>query len=921
MKNILNYTNRTGNILSKQLLILWRCAMVMSAVFAFSGNILAQTTPAAHPVCIGANQRPDPPHCVSQDLTVASAFLTSSQCACTSGQSITADLNFNLINKTGSERTSFAVFAILVKENPDGSTESVYFKACTSPVPPGSTSTITFDDAVTYTCGQSLTLTDVYLAWTDASDGDNRQCGGEDGLLNNFCDIDPKCGKPADIRIAPLLTASVTDTDGTCEGENDGTITVTASGGTGPYDFVINPGGTTVSNDADGVHTFTGLASGNYSITVEDAEGCEITVQGTVPEFESPDAPTLSVTQPSCTVPTGTIQVTSTTTGLLFSLNGGAFAPYPAGGYTELEPGAYSLVAQNTNGCESDAANTTINDAPIVPSGIAANVVQPTCSEPTGSITFTAPLDGGGVDYEYSIDGGNSYDDDPVFANLAPGDYDLRVRSDDGCVGIGNTETIEDAPITPSGIVANVDQPTCTVATGTITFTSPLDGGGIDYEYSIDGGNSYDDDPIFANLAPDTYNLRVRSNDGCVASGGMAVIEDAPIVPSGIAANVTQPTCAIPTGTITFISPLDGGGVDYEYSIDGGNSYDDDPVFAGLAPGNYELRVRSGDGCVAEGSDVTINSVPPSPTVIVSAGTSTCVNNVPTVTITATPSGGSGTGYTFDWNVPMGATDPGNVSSFNATVAGTYSVTVTDSRGCSGSGNVVPLFAPCEVLEGCTPGYWKQSQHFGNWGCNYVPTGSNATEFFDVFTGITNTRGLDSDLTLLEALNLNGGKFSALARHAAAAILNACSDINYKYSEAQIIAMVQAAFNSGNWSTAHNNLAAANEMGCPLGRAELATVSKTKGLEGVLADRISAYPTPFSDKATIEFTISRTENYVVNLYDMKGALVRQLKAGTAKAGELQQVEVDGKGLGEGLYIARMVSDSGAKSVKLLLKRE
>lgn len=34
--------------------------------------------------------------------------------------------------------------------------------------------------------------------------------------------------------------------------------------------------------------------------------------------------------------------------------------------------------------------------------------------------------------------------------------------------------------------------------------------------------------------------------------------------------------------------------------------------------------------------------------------------------------------------------------------------------------------------EGCTPGYWKQEHHFGNWA-PYFPTGANATKFFHVF--------------------------------------------------------------------------------------------------------------------------------------------------------------------------------------------
>jgi len=83
---------------------------------------------------------------------------------------------------------------------------------------------------------------------------------------------------------------------------------------------------------------------------------------------------------------------------------------------------------------------------------------------------------------------------------------------------------------------------------------------------------------------------------------------------------------------------------------------------------------------------------------------------------------------------------------------------------------------------------------------------------------------------------------------------------------------------------------------------------------------VTAYPTPFDDRTTIEFRLLKTENYVVNLYDMKGVLVKQLKAGTGVAGELNSVEVEGRELAEGMYLARIVSGSGAKTVKLILKR-
>ncbi|WP_158453765.1 T9SS type A sorting domain-containing protein [Pontibacter korlensis] len=80
-----------------------------------------------------------------------------------------------------------------------------------------------------------------------------------------------------------------------------------------------------------------------------------------------------------------------------------------------------------------------------------------------------------------------------------------------------------------------------------------------------------------------------------------------------------------------------------------------------------------------------------------------------------------------------------------------------------------------------------------------------------------------------------------------------------------------------------------------------------------------AYPTTFSDKATVQFTLQQAGNYTVNLYDMQGTLVKQLKAGTAMANEQVKVDVQGESLREGVYIARIVSDSASESLKLILK--
>jgi hypothetical protein len=107
--------------------------------------------------------------------------------------------------------------------------------------------------------------------------------------------------------------------------------------------------------------------------------------------------------------------------------------------------------------------------------------------------------------------------------------------------------------------------------------------------------------------------------------------------------------------------------------------------------------------------------------------------------------------------------------------------------------------------EGCTLGYWKQSQHFDSW-VGYAPT-----DYYDVVFGV------GPHITLLAALQSGGGGVYALLRHSTAALLNASSpDVDYDLSVAQVISLVQSAFASGNFESAKNTLASFNEQGCPL---------------------------------------------------------------------------------------------------------
>lgn len=109
--------------------------------------------------------------------------------------------------------------------------------------------------------------------------------------------------------------------------------------------------------------------------------------------------------------------------------------------------------------------------------------------------------------------------------------------------------------------------------------------------------------------------------------------------------------------------------------------------------------------------------------------------------------------------------------------------------------------------EGCTPGYWKQPQHFDSYPAPYTSTTLFNDVFADAFPG----------LTLPQVAAQGGGGLNALGRHTVAALLNAASSgVDYDLTVAQVIAMFDAAYASGDYETTKDIFAGYNEQGCPL---------------------------------------------------------------------------------------------------------
>ncbi|WP_165830470.1 gliding motility-associated C-terminal domain-containing protein [Flavobacterium aquariorum] len=271
-----------------------------------------------------------------------------------------------------------------------------------------------------------------------------------------------------------------------------------------------------------------GLSPNNYTLSVRNVLDATCSaVSGTTTKIDAvPTAPVvptaLSVVQPTCGTPSGTITIVSQT-GMEYSLDGTTYQS--SNEFAGLSPNNYTLSVRNVLDatCSSVSGTTTkinaVPVAPVVPTVL--SIVQPTCGVPSGTIAVVSQ-----TGMEYSLDG-TTYQSSNVFAGLIPNNYALSVRNigDVTCMASSLVNTTIDAkplaPATPA--LLNVFQPSCSVPFGAIEIASIA---GV--EYSI--GNGYQDNPEFLNLAPGNYKIsvRYRNNVTCETFGSDQLVSAIP---------------------------------------------------------------------------------------------------------------------------------------------------------------------------------------------------------------------------------------------------------------------------------------------------------------------------------------------------------------------------------------------------------
>ncbi len=245
-----------------------------------------------------------------------------------------------------------------------------------------------------------------------------------------------------------------------------GSVVLSGLPSNGTWTLTRSPGGTTTQGTGTST-TVTALPAGTYTYTVTDANSLTSLASASIVINAQPSTPSApvpgTVTQPTCSVQTGSVQLTGLPSAGTWTLtrstdNLTTQSSGTSTTLTGLPVGNYTYTVTNSAGCVSVASSSiTINAAPGTPSTpTAGTIVQPTCNTPTGSIDIGG-MPSSGTWTLTQISGGTSTGTGthaPV-QGLAPGTYSFTVTNESGCTSLPLTGVVINA--VPTGNIPVIE--------------------------------------------------------------------------------------------------------------------------------------------------------------------------------------------------------------------------------------------------------------------------------------------------------------------------------------------------------------------------------------------------------------------------------------------------------------------------------
>jgi len=440
----------------------------------------------------------------------------------------------------------------------------------------------------------------------------------------------------------------------TCNGGKTATATINMlTGGTPGYTYSWSPGGQTNQ-------TATGLAAVTYTATVTDANGCIATDTVTIMQPDSIDI-WMKPTNIGCN---------GDSNGSVIASVSGGTGPYtyswsPVSGtdstITGLKIGTYTVAVKDANNCPSTGSVTLTQPSSslIV---ILIKKIPVTCNGgKNGSATVGVQGGTGPYSWHWSPYGGV----DSTADSLAAGSYVATLTDFHGCTTSLSVIITQPSTVLSDTVLGKND--ICDGDSNGIAY-AVVSGGTLPYTYTWGGGLTTD---TIKALPAGVYTVTILDSNQCTTTGSITITQPPALNVTFIN---TQTACNSKNGSVTAVTP--GSGIyTFFWSPNGEKSAKD----SDLASGVYTVTITDSAGCRTFLTDTVPHSKPPIVTMSKVAATCDSINGAAIANV----SGGTSP-YTYSWT-------PGGQTSDTASRVGPgiYTVTVTDSNGCSTTKSII----------------------------------------------------------------------------------------------------------------------------------------------------------------------------------------------------------------------------------------
>ncbi|MBP6334799.1 MAG: CotH kinase family protein [Bacteroidia bacterium] len=740
--------------------------------------------------------------------------------------------------------------------------------------------------------------------WSASGSTTNIASGLSAGTYNVIVSDANACTKSASVSVGqPAQIVLTTSSSPAMCGGADGSASVSASGGVGPYQYNWTPLGGTASSAQN-------LSAGVYTVRVTDSHSCSVTAQAAVINSNGMTSVVNNKTNVSCFgASNGSATVTASNGALPYS-----YQWSPSGGTsataTGLSSGIYTVTIQDALGCVNIQQVNITEPGSLILSTTNNSVL---CFG-GNSGSATAIVAGGTQPYSYqwSPSGGI----DSTATSLIAGNYSVRVTDAQGCTNVQSV-VIDQSP--PIQISFSHTDATCGLNNGSASVQ--LSGGNS--PYSIVWNETGDTINSVAFIAAGIYSVSVVDSFACTKTDNVT-IGDSPI-PAVSIVSQNDVTCNGGNDGRVSLTTTSGTGP-YTYTWSPNVAFGS--TANGIVSDIYSVLVVDAAGCR---DSITFQIDEPAPLAMLMFATNVSCAGAANGRIFADAGGGT-LPYTFLWS-PGGQTGDTaqNLSQ------GTYDVILTDSNGCTATAfasiteppqMIATLLTTDEVCGGACDGTASVQLTGGTLPYRYLwCDGDTSALAIHLCEGACSVNIADgNNCELIQTFQINGpDPLDVTAMHTDVTCAG-CSDGTALVTLTGGVPPYSYLWTpGGQTSSSVAGLVAGIYTVCVTDSDQCIKCETIEILDGTIGVEemvrtsfLYLYPNPLSSHATFLFRINNMQHIRLELFDLNGRLVNSVIDKKLTGGE-HLVPFNGSPLANGLYFYRFISNDLIQTGRLIIE--